>query len=365
MRWFVFHKKTYLFTILVFAVMFLGLMEVYSASLMWAQFKYQDGAYFIKRQIIFACIGGIGYIIASQIHLNKIEKYHRWIMLITLAAMILVLVPGIGVERNGSRSWFKVASLYVQPSEFLKFAMILTSAHYLSKKKRIISFIKDLFPLLLIVLGGFGLIMLQPDFGSGIVMLCSIIVMVFVAGCPYSYFIKGGIMGIGALAALILSAPYRLERITSFLDPWKDPLGSGFQMIQSLYAIAPGGLLGRGFNTSIQKQFYLPEPQTDFIFSIFAEEFGFIGGAALILMFFLIVYKGVEISIQADSSFEGYVGIGMISLFAIQVGINLGVVVGAFPVTGITLPLFSYGGSSLVVMMTMLGFISGISHSRK
>ena len=218
MRWFVFHKKTYLFTILVFAVMFLGLMEVYSASLMWAQFKYQDGAYFIKRQIIFACIGGIGYIIASQIHLNKIEKYHRWIMLITLAAMILVLIPGIGVERNGSRSWFKVASLYVQPSEFLKFAMILTSAHYLSKKKRIISFIKDLFPLLLIVLGGFGLIMLQPDFGSGIVMLCSIIVMVFVAGCPYSYFIKGGIMGIGALAALILSAPYRLERITSFLE---------------------------------------------------------------------------------------------------------------------------------------------------
>lgn len=320
---------------LVFMVVLIGLMEVYSASIMWAQFKYHDSAYFIKRQVIFACLGGIGYVLASQIDIKKIEKYHLWILSISLLAMVLVLIPGIGVERNGSRSWFKIASLYIQPSEFLKLAMILTSAHYLSNKKRISSFMEDLFPLLMIVLSGFALIMIQPDFGSGIVMLCSIVVMVFVAGCPYSYFIKGGILGIGALAALILSAPYRLERITSFLDPWKDPLGSGFQMIQSLYAIGPGGLLGRGFNTSIQKQFYLPEPQTDFIFSIFAEEFGFIGGALLILLYFLIVYHGIMISHQAESSFEGYVGIGIISLFAIQVAINLGVVVGAFPVTGL------------------------------
>ena len=336
MRWFVFHKKTLFFTMLVLCVMVMGLIEVYSASIMWAQFKYHDSAYFIKRQLIFACIGVIGYAAACRMDLKKLEKYHAVILGITLFAMILVLIPGIGVERNGSRSWFKIASLYVQPSEFLKFAMILTSAHYLSMKKRIDSFMKDLFPLLMIVLCGFGLIMIQPDFGSGIVMLCSIVVMVFVAGCPYAYFIRGGILGVGALAALILSAPYRLERITSFLDPWKDPLGSGFQMIQSLYAIAPGGLLGRGFNTSIQKQFYLPEPQTDFIFSIFAEEFGFIGGALLILLYFMIVYKGIMISRQAESSFEGYVGMGIIALFAIQVAINLGVVVGAFPVTGET-----------------------------
>lgn len=355
-------KNGFVFTLCIFLVTLIGIIEVYSASVMWAKFKFQDSTYFVKRQILFAVIGMLGYVLAGKIHLKKIEKYQSLFFLVSLISMILVLIPGIGVERNGSRSWFKVASFYIQPSEFLKFAMILTSAHYLSKKKRIDSFFKDLGPLLLLVLLGFGLIMIQPDFGSGIVMLACIVVMVFVAGCPLTYFIRGGMLAIAALVLLIVSASYRLERITSFIDPWKDPLGSGFQMIQSLYAIAPGGLLGRGFNASIQKRFYLPEPQTDFIFSIYAEEFGLLGGVLLVVLYFSIIYHGIMISKKASSSFEGYVGVGIISLFAIQVAINLGVVVGVLPITGITLPLFSYGGSSLVVVLTMLGFIRGFDH---
>lgn len=358
------YKKTTALTIAVLIVLLLGIIEVYSASILWAAYKFQDKAYFFKRQFVFAIIGVIIFFVARRISVPKLEKYHKIILLVSFCLMILVLIPGLGVQRNGSRSWFKIVGFYLQPSEFLKISMILTSAHFLSMKKRMASFFKDLFPLFILVLFGFGLIMLQPDFGSGIVMLCSIIVMVFVAGCPYSYFLRGSILAVAALGALILSAPYRLERITSFINPWKDPLGSGFQMIQSLYALAPGGLLGRGFNSSIQKQFYLPEPQTDFIFAIFAEEFGYLGGICLILLYFFIIYQGIQISIYSKTSFEGYVGIGIISLFAIQVAINLGVVVGLFPVTGITLPLFSYGGSSLVVVLGMLGLLCGIEKSQ-
>ena len=169
-------------------------------------------------------------------------------------------------------------------------------------------------------------------------------------------------LGVAGLGGLILSAPYRLARITSFLDPWKDPLGAGFQIIQSLFAISPGGILGVGFDNSMQKHFYLPEPQTDFIFAIFAEEFGFIGCVFLILLFLLVIYEGVKIAKNCVDPYLCYVAIGLISLFAIQVMINLGVVVGLFPVTGITLPFISYGGSSLVVMMGSMGLLASIAN---
>ena len=160
---------------------------------------------------------------------------------------------------------------------------------------------------------------------------------------------------------MILSAPYRLARITSFIDPWKDPLGAGFQIIQSLFAIAPGGILGVGFDNSMQKHFYLPEPQTDFIFAIYAEEFGFIGSVLLIGLFIAVIYQGVKIAKNCTDPYLCYIAIGLTSLFAIQVMINLGVVVGLFPVTGITLPFISYGGSSLMVMMGSMGLLMSIA----
>lgn len=326
---------------------------------MWAEFKYQDEMYFFKRQVVFMFLGFACYYFSSKLDLKNIEKWHGFFLFVSFVLMILVLIPGIGVERNGSRSWFQFGSFYVQPSELLKLTMIFSCASYLSKKKRVDK-IKDIVFVMMIAFIGFGLTMLQPDFGSGIVMICSIVVMVFVSGCSIRYFVYGGFAGVVGLIGLIISAPYRLERITAFLNPWSDPLGSGFQIIQSLYAIAPGGLFGRGFNSSIQKQFYLPEPQTDFIFAIFAEEYGFIGSSVLLFFYFMIIYNGIMIARHAKSSFEGYVAIGIISLFAIQVSINLGVVVGLFPVTGVTLPLFSYGGSSLVIVMSMLGIVKGI-----
>lgn len=359
---FLFSKKCRKLSVYILIVTILGILTIGSASRVWALYKFNDAAYFIKRQAVFALIGVFVMMMASKVNLMKIKAHNKGIYIACMLSLVLVLIPGLGVQRNGSRSWFGVGSLLIQPSEFFKIAIILMSAQWLASRRKIKSFMKDLLMVAAMTLAGFLLMLLQPDFGSGIVMVCSIVIMVLAADSPLSYFMRCGFLGVLAFGALILSAPYRLARITSFIDPWQDPLGSGFQIIQSLFAIAPGGLLGKGFDASVQKHFYLPEPQTDFIFAIFAEEWGFIGCALLILLYILIIYEGVKIARNCENAYLAYVAIGIISLFAIQVLINLGVVVGLFPVTGITLPLFSYGGSSLVVMMGSLGLLMGIAN---
>ena len=337
-----FSKKCRTLCIELVILLCIGIAMVGSSSRLWAQAKFGDAHYFMNRQIIFALLGFVVMYVASRISLCKLRKYIKVIFWICTASLILVLIPGIGVLRNGSRSWFGVGSFLIQPSEFFKIAIILYVADFLSNRYRIKTFKKDLLVPFLLVGLGFGL-MLAAD-------------------APLSYFVRIGLLGVAGLSGLILSAPYRLARITSFLDPWKDPLGTGFQIIQSLFAIAPGGLLGAGFDNSMQKHFYLPEPQTDFIFAIFAEEFGFIGCVLLLGLFVAIIYQGVKIAKNTFDPYLCYVAIGLVSLFAIQVMINLGVVVGLFPVTGITLPLVSYGGSSLMVMMGSMGLLMSIAN---
>lgn len=333
-----------------------GLLMVYSSSYVWAAFKFDDPYYFVKRQAIFMIVGFVAMYFFSKLNLLKIRKYNKLMFILGITSLILVLIPGIGVARNGSRSWFSLASFLLQPSEFFKVILIFCVSDYLSKKKKIKK-LRDFAIPLLMCFGGFLLILLQPDFGSGMVMVCSIIVVLFCAKVPIKYFVYVAILGVAGLSGLIISAPYRMERILSFLDPWADPLGSGFQIIQSLYAIGPGGVFGSGIGGSIQKHFYLPEPQTDFIFAIFGEEFGFLGSILLLGLFLLIIYEGIQIALQCEDTYLSYVSIGLISMFAIQVMINLGVVVGLFPVTGITLPLVSYGGSSVIVMLSCFGMI--------
>jgi cell division protein FtsW len=203
--------------------------------------------------------------------------------------------------------------------------------------------------------------MLQPDLGTGTVMVGTCIVMIFISGAKISHFVGLGLIGVAGFIGLILSAPYRIKRITSFLDPWEDPLGSGFQMIQSFYAIGPGGLFGLGLGQSRQKFFYLPEPQTDFIFAILSEELGFIGGSLVILLFALMLWRGIRIALGAPDLYGSLVAVGIIAMVAIQVMINIGVVTGLMPVTGITLPLLSYGGSSLTLMLMAIGVLLNIS----
>ena len=353
--------KTLLLTVLSLSIF--GILMIYSSSSIWAEYKFHDSFHYVKYQSVFFFIGVILMIIISKIPYHFYYYQANKILGISFLLLILVLIPGIGSIRNGSRSWFGFFGLGFQPSELTKLSLIIFISKYLSrndKYKR--NTIKFILPILMVILLFFGLIMLEPDFGSGMVIVCSLIGIIFVSGCDISIFIKLGILGIIGIIVLILIAPYRLSRITSFLNPWSDPLGSGFQMIQSLYAIGPGGLLGFGFLNSRQKHFYLPEPQTDFIFSIITEEFGFIGAVSLIILFLLLYYNLIKKAINTTDLFGKYLIFGFTFLLIFQTLLNLSVVVGLVPITGVTLPFISYGGSSLLVSMSSIGIILNVSN---
>lgn len=337
-----------------------GLLMIYSSSNIWAEYKFNDPYKYLKSQAIFLILGYIIIYIVSKINYQIYYKYSNIILFICIILLILVLIPGIGSVRNGSRSWFGIGSFGIQPSEFVKLGIIIFTSKYLNNNK-IKSIKSSVLPILLIVILLFGLIMLQPDFGTGVILVMTIITMLFISGVNMSFFIKLGILGLLGIVFLVIIAPYRLERITSFLNPWADPLGSGFQIIQSLYAIGPGGLLGMGLGNSIQKHFYLPEPQTDFIFSIISEELGFAGVLIVATLFVTIIKRGLNISLNQEDNFAKYLAFGISFSLAFQTILNLMVVVGLIPVTGVTLPFLSYGGSSLLVSMVSIGILLNIS----
>lgn len=343
-----------------------GIIMIYSASYVWAEYKFQDPFKFVKNQGIFFLLGIFFMIMISKIPFSFFKKHCKKFFLFCIVLLIAVLIPGIGTVRNGSRSWFGIGSFGIQPSEFTKLAMILFTANYLTKhEKEMKKFKKGILPILGLTLFIFFLIMLQPDFGTGVILVMAIMGMLFVGGVPISFFLKLGTIGVIGIVGLILAAPYRLTRILSFLNPWKDPLGSGFQIIQSLYAIGPGGLFGYGFLNSRQKHFYLPEPQTDFIFSIISEEFGFMGILIVASLFLLIIYRGFTIARNSSELFPKYVAFGITFQIAFQAILNLMVVVGLIPVTGVTLPFLSYGGSSLLITLCGIGILLNISRKQK
>ena len=352
--------KILFYTVIILSLF--GLLMIYSSSYIWADFKYSDSFHFLKYQGIFFLIGLFLMIMVSKIDYRTYYKYSNIILLISFILLILVLIPGIGTIRNGSRSWFGLGPLGIQPSEAAKISLIIFTSKYLSLNERYIeSFFNGVLPILVVIFIFFGLIMLQPDLGTGLILLLSIVALLFISGVSMKLFITGGLLGIIGIIILIIIAPYRMDRITSFINPWKDPLGTGFQMIQSLYAIGPGGLLGLGLGNSIQKHFYLPEPQTDFIFSIISEELGVVGAIIVIGLFLIILYRSIRISLNTKDLFSKYLSFGIIFQLIFQAIMNLSVVVGLIPVTGVTLPFLSYGGSSLLVSMTSIGIILNIS----
>jgi cell division protein FtsW len=337
----------------------LGLIMITSSSYIWAEYKFNDPYKYFKSQFVFFIISIIIMYIVSKLDYSLYFKHSKKIFISCLSLLILVLIPGIGTIRNGSRSWFGIGSLGIQPSEFMKLAMIIFISKYLSLNEKKVK--KNCFKVLLIILSIFGLIMLQPDFGTGIVIVMIGIALLYIAGVNMKFFIKLGLLGIIGIVILIIIAPYRLKRIVSFLNPWSDPLGSGFQIIMSLYAIGPGGLFGYGLGNSRQKHFYLPEPQTDFIFSIILEELGFMGCIIVVTLFLGIIISGFIISKKCNNLFGKYVSFGITFWIAFQSILNLFVVVGLIPVTGVTLPFLSYGGSSLLILYIGVAIILNIA----
>jgi len=345
-------------------LVFVGCIMVYSSSQIIAEFRFDDQFKFIKQQGLFAILGlGIMYVI-TKVNYSFYKKHANLIFIVSLLLLILVLIPGLGVVRGGSRSWFKIGSFQIQPSEFMKIGLVIFIAKYIDNSDKLMKqFVKGfVFPALLILIV-FAVIMLQPDFGTGFVLLVTCFCMLFVSGTNLRVYIYLFFVGVLGIVGLIISAPYRLKRIYSFLNPWEDPLGSGFQIIQSLYAIGPGGFFGFGFLNSRQKHFFLPEPQTDFIFSIIAEELGFLGVSLVIFLYATIFLRGIKIALNTNDTFAKFLCFGLIFQITIQTLINLMVVSGLIPVTGVTLPLLSYGGSSLITTLISLGIVLNISRS--
>ena len=354
------YSKTLFISIIIISLF--GILMIYSASHIWASYKYNDALKYVKNQSLFFFIGLLLMVLISKVDYKWYYNNSNKILIICFILLILVLIPGIGSVRNGSRSWFGIGPFGIQPSEAAKLGLIIFVSKYLSNNESELKNIKrGVLPILAITLLMFGIIMLQPDFGTGTILVMAIIGLLFVGGVSIKFFMRIGLLGVLGIVGLVIIAPYRLARIISFVDPWKDPLGSGFQIIQSLYAIGPGGLFGMGFGNSIQKHFYLPEPQTDFIFSIISEEFGFMGILIVSLLFLTIIISCFKIILNTKNLFAKYLAFGITFQFSFQALLNLMVVVGLIPVTGVTLPFLSYGGSSLLISMSSMGILLNIS----
>ena len=359
------NKTLTIYIICLFSIIILGLIMIYSASNVWAEYKYGNKYYYLIRQLIFFFLGLIAFIFSSRIKYTFWKEQANKILFVCFILLVLVLIPGIGIVRGGARSWIGFGSFSIQPSEFMKFGCIVFTSKFLSNNQGILKKNKYFYLYTLFIGIIIGLVFLQPDFGSAVVLLSSILILMFIGEFQIKNIIIGGAFLMLGLAILIIIAPYRMDRIKAFINPWNDPLGSGFQIIQSLYAISPASLFGYGLFNSKQKYFFLPEPANDFIFCIVIEELGIIGGLVLIFLFAILIQIGYRLSLNLKDSFAKYLSFGITTLLMIQVFINIAVVTGTIPTTGINLIFVSYGGSSLLINMFMTGIMVNIIKKSK
>ncbi|MFA4905496.1 MAG: putative lipid II flippase FtsW [Candidatus Margulisiibacteriota bacterium] len=354
-----------IFLLLAAALYIVGVLMIFSASPSLA-LKLGDSFYYLKRHIFYSILGFFGLYYAFNLDLNKLKKSVPWLLIVSLGLLLALNLPGIGKTMGGATRWMDLFFFSFQPAELAKFSMVLFLALTLSSKgEGIKDFFKGLLPQLLL-LGLISLIIIkQPDMGTALSIAGTALIMFFVAGARLSHllFILG--MGAAIVAGLSISSPYRLRRLLAYLDPWSDPLNVGFHIIQSLLAIGSGGFFGLGLGNSRQKFFYLPQQYADFIFAVLCEELGFIGAAGLIVLFLAFFISGIRIASQSKDSFSQLLVSGLIAMFAVQTFMNLMVVTGLLPTTGIPLPFISYGGTALIINLFSVGLILNISRGTK
>ena len=343
-----------------------GLVVLASASISVSDNLAGDPFYYLRRQAVAAVVGGAAAFICLYIPMAAWRNLGILLLLAAFAMLAVVLVPGIGYEVNGATRWLQVAFINVQVSEPARLFLILYLAGYLVRQNKSLreQFTGFLRPMLVLSLAC-GLLLAEPDFGAAIVLLATALAMLFVAGARLRDFFFFFGTGVIAMAALAVTSPYRLQRLTGFLDPWADPYDSGFQLTQSLIAIGRGEWFGVGLGNSVQKLFYLPEAHTDFVFAVFAEEFGLVGAGVLIALFAAFLWRIFHLGVRAaraDRFFEAYVAVGIGTWLGLQAFINIGVNMGLLPTKGLTLPLVSYGRSSLIVAMASIGLLLRIHH---
>lgn len=340
----------------------IGIVMVFSSSYVKADQIYGDPYYFLKRQATWAALGLTAMLVTMNYDYWRLRRLARPMMVMAVLLLVIVLIPGVGREAGGARRWIGFGPLQFQPTEFAKLAMVVfLSAHLTERGRRIKTFTGGVLPYLMLLAPMAALILLEPDLGTAVAIAATTFLMLFTAGARLSHLILTGILALPAVAYAIWAEEYRLRRILAFLDPWQDPQGAGFHIIQALYAIGSGGFFGLGLGQSRQKFYYLPEQHTDFIFAILGEELGFLGATCVLALFFFVAWRGYRVAIAAPEPFAALLAAGVTSMVMLQAVINIGVVTSTLPITGIPLPFLSFGGSSLFFMLTGMGMLLNVS----
>jgi cell division protein FtsW len=351
--------------IIVGALTAIGAVMVYSASSAIAYTGYHDPAYFLKREIAWIAVGVVAAWCGANMDYAKLKTAAPWLFGFAAALLGVVLLPHVGTMEGGAQRWFSYGPVSFEPSEFAKIALVIFLARlFADREDGARSFSRAGAPALFAVGVCFALVLREPDLGTASLFVITAFVIMFVAGAqPKQLFLELAV-AIPAIAAFIFSSAYRRDRVFAFLHPWKDPQGTGYHIIQSLFALGSGGVFGAGLGQSHQKFGYLPEPYTDFIFSIIGEELGFVGAAAVLLLFLALAYRGMRIAAKADDRFGFYLATGITASLVLQAFVNIGVATSSWPVTGVPLPFISYGGTSLVVSLFGVGLLASVSRGR-
>jgi len=351
---------------IVLALLLGGLVILASASITISDNSTGNPFHYVERQLLAAAIGTAAGAFCLFVPMRIWQSLGPLMLLIAVALLCIVLVPGIGYEVNGSRRWVRFGVMNLQVSEPARLCLLMYLAGYVVRQQKALreQFVGFLRPMLVLTLGC-ALLLAEPDFGAAIVLVATALVMLFVAGARIRDFLLFFSAAVIAMVTLAITSPYRMKRLTAFLDPWADPFDSGFQLTQSLIAIGRGEWLGVGLGDGVQKLFYLPEAHTDFVFAVFAEEFGLLGSVALIALFMALLWRVFKLAMRAADTerlFEAYLAIGLGTWLGLQAFINIGVNMGLLPTKGLTLPLVSYGRSSLIVTMIAIGLLLRIHH---
>lgn len=346
----------------------LGIEMVYSASFVVAQSEYKDSTYFLSKQAVWAVMGIVAMATAAAMDYHRLERFSTLIMVLVVGAMILVLVPGVGIGNYGAQRWLRMPPPLppIQPSEFAKLAVIIYMSNWLARKgDEVGRFTTGLIPFGLVVGVVTALIMAQPDMGTSIIVVATAACIFFVAGANIFHFVLAAAGGVVGFFHLIVESGYRSDRLQAFLNPWADPKDTGWHTIQTLIALGSGGITGLGLGASRQKFYYVPNAHTDAIFAIIGEEMGLVGAVAVILLFAVLAWRGFMVAFRAPDQFGRLLATGVTCLIVVQAVINVAVVTNTVPYTGITLPFISFGGSSLIVSLAGVGVLLAVSRHER
>jgi cell division protein FtsW len=343
-----------------------GIIMVYSSSSVLAVKRFGDSYYFLKRQALFAVLGGMALVTCRYVPYVLYRKLVYPILFLGMALLVALHIPGWAREIGGAKRWLGFMGWSFQPSEFAKLALVIYLAYSMTKKQEDIKrFCIGFLPHVLVLGCYVILILTQPDFGTASIIAMIAWIMLFIGGVRVSYLLGTMATLLPVAYFLLIDAGYRVRRLVAFLDPWEHKDGAGYQIIHSLMAFGSGGLAGQGLGNSHQKLFYLPEPHTDFIFSVIGEELGLIGVCGIIIIYTVVLYAGFRLALDCSDRFATYLAAGITSVLGVQVMVNIGVVMGLLPTKGLTLPLISYGGSSVVVTMASIGILMNISGTQR